>query len=322
MNRFFFLISLLFGCGIGTTSLAENWNAEIATVERQAESYVEFGLKKSGTSSVQQAIGVIGISADIEMHRCAILGRMLGRMDAVRDLIRSDLPPIDETLDGFEAVEIGASLGNWVGAAKWALSATEDERIKTWNLDCVGTLVAASAYVDNPNPEAEFAAERGVLTVYGDIDLGFVERFRAILAQHADITQVALGSGGGSVKDAMLAGREIRARGLETVLVGNCYSACPLVFAGGVERTVWASVRNDFGFHRLSTRDGKPLPDDHPFYELIADYLTEMGVDAEMIKGWMHSADPQDMYSPEPYRWCDPNLATFVQRICAEGKRF
>ncbi|SMX50819.1 hypothetical protein [Maliponia aquimaris] len=322
MKRFLTCLSVCFGFCAGTAALAEDWNAEIAAVEKQADAYVEYGLKKSGTSSVQQAVGMIGIFADVERHRCAILGRMLGRADAVRELIRTDLPPITESLDGYEAVEIGASLGNWVGEAKWAVSATEADRIGKWNLDCVGTMVAATAYIDNPTPEAEFAAEGSGMTVYGDIDLGFFERFSAFLAQHPDVTLIALGSGGGSVKDAMQTGREIRVRGIETVLTGNCYSACPLVFAGGVERTVWADVRNDFGFHRLSTRDGLPLPDDHPFYGLIAEYLTEMGVDAEMLIGWMLKAGPQGLFSPEPQVLCDPNLATFVQRICAKGKRF
>ena len=49
---------------------------------------------------------------------------------------------------------------------------------------------------------------------------------------------VALHSPGGSITEAMTIGEEIRERGLKTLLPGHsyCYSACPYIMAGGVER--------------------------------------------------------------------------------------
>lgn len=305
----------------GASAQNNDWPKAIAAVERVAAEYIDYGLKNSGSSSIQQAVGVVGLTADVEKHRCAILGRMLGRVEVIAELERFDYPPLSQDPDPFQAVEIGVSLDNWVWQAKTALEQSEAERINTWNLDCVGTLVPATEGIVSERPEAVVSDDGHTLTIYGNIDAGFFERFMAALNAAPTVKEISLGSGGGSVKDALLAGQEIRARGLDTVLFGNCYSACPLVFVGGVNRTLWANVRNDFGFHRLATRDGTALPDDHAIYGLIGDYLSEMGVDAPTYIGWMQSADPSAMYSPEPWDLCEPGVTTFVQRICnAEGK--
>ena len=256
---------------------------------------------------------MIGLELDIERHRCAILGRRLGKIDAVAELEDVDLPPLNEALSGYDAVNIGSSLANWVREAERALDQTETEQINTWNLDCVGSWVAADAGIRHDAPEAAFDGG----AVYGDIDSGFFERFLAHLNANPNIDQIALGSGGGSVKDAILAGREIRRRGIETTLYGNCYSACPLVYVGGTNRTIWAEVKHDLGFHRLSLADGTALPDDHEFYGLIADYLEDMGVDSATYIGWMQSAGPESMFTPDPWTLCDAGIATWVQRICA-----
>jgi len=326
MTRFLICIA----CGIialasAATAQNNNWPKAIAAVSQKAEAYTAFGLRKTNSTSVQQAIGMIGLTLHVERHRCAILGRMLGKIDEIAAIEQFDMPPINDALDGFEAMEIGSSLSNWVGEARRALEADEAERVNVWNLDCAGHFdIPVTARLGSAAPEAQFDFDAGgkILFVYGDIDSGFADRFDAALAQWPDVAAVALGSGGGSVKDAILAGQTIRARGLTTRLHGNCYSACPLVFAGGVERTLWADVRHDFGFHRLSTRDGTTLPDDHAFYDLIADYVSEMGVNPDIYVGWMHAAAPDDMFHPEPHALCEPVLATFVQRICLDGKRF
>lgn len=300
-----------------------DWDKAIAAVSKSATAYEEYALAKSGLPTMQNLVGVIGLNNGIERHKCAILGRMLGRLDEIAELEQFDYPPLNDRLDPYEAGNFAMSLHNWVGQAQWAVAADEADRINTWNLDCAGHFgIPVSARVGSAAPEAQFEANGQFLTVYGDIDKGFHERFMAALDAAEGVQEIVLGSGGGSVRDALLAGREIRRRGLRTTLHGNCYSACPLVFAAGTERTVWANVRHDFGFHRLSLSDGTPLPDDHPAYGLIAEYLTEMDVDAGIYLGWMKNAPPSGLFTPEPDELCDLNLATFVQRICLNGKRF
>jgi hypothetical protein len=296
-----------------------NWPKAIAAVTRSVQAYQEYAEAKIGP----QWLGAANVMLDAEKHKCAILGRMLGKIDEIRTIEQMDYPPMDSRSDPYDLLMFARSLDNWVGQANWAISVDTAERANRWNLDCVGNFdIPADAFAGSARREASFEYKFQRLYVYGDIDAGFHERFKAELDRHGDVKEVYLGSGGGSVKDALLSGSEIRNRGLETSLHGNCWSACPLVFAGGVKRIVWADVRHDFGFHQLATRDGQALPLDHPIYGMIADYLTQMGVNASTYLGWMQSASPSEMFTPKPVEWCKPVLVTFLQRICVDGKEF
>ena len=320
------IISLLLTMFLSAAVMAQNnnWPKAIAAVSKSAAAYQAYAEAKSGMG-FGGMIGQIGADIDIERHRCAILGRMLGRIDEIAALEKIDYPTLNDQLDDYDAAMFASSLYNWIDIAQWALAAKEADRINRWNLDCIGQMgIPVSAYIGHAAPEAQFAYHRqsGQLTVYGDIDTGFYDRFLAQLDRSEGVREVLLGSGGGSVRDAIMAGREIRKRRLDTTLFGNCYSACPLVFAGGNNRTVWASVRHDFGFHQVSLSDGAAVPDDHPVYAVIAAYLTDMGVDAQTFLGWMHKVPPSDIYTPDIRATCAPKLVTFVQRVCRDGELF
>ena len=154
-----------------------------------------------------------------------------------------------------------------------------------------------------------------VLNILGEIDFGFYNRFRESLDQNPGIRIVSLGSGGGSVIDALQAGALIRERGLHTQLYGKCYSACPMVFAGGVERTIYWPGGGALGFHQMYTSDG-PVPMTSEIYVLLGLYLEEMGVDANTFIWFMTQAGPEDMYEPDVGDLCKPRIATWVQRTC------
>ena len=70
---------------------------------------------------------------------------------------------------------------------------------------------------------------------------------------------VALHSPGGSVMEAMIIGEEIRERALKTMLPGHsyCYSACPYIMAGGIERfsvrTLFLGYINTFSRQYVDT---------------------------------------------------------------------
>lgn len=318
---FLFLMTFLSASVIAQNN---NWPNAIAAASKSAASYQEYAEVKSG-SGLGGMVGQIGADIDIERHRCAILGRMLGRIDEIAALEKIEYPNLNSQLDEYEAAMFASSLWNWVSVARWASAANEADRTNRWNLDCVGNMgIPTSAYIVHEASDALFAFDKqtGQLSVYGDIDTGFYDRFLTQLERSEGVEEVLLGSGGGSVHDAIMAGREIRKRQLDTTLFGNCYSACPLVFAGGENRTVWSSVRHDFGFHQVYLGDGKAVPNDHPVYGAIAAYLNDMGVDAQTYLSWMHRAPPSDMYVPDIRATCAPKLVTFVQRICSDGKLF
>ncbi|MCV0352378.1 MAG: hypothetical protein K5863_20055 [Nitratireductor sp.] len=249
-------------------------------------------------------------------HRCAILGRMLDMQSSIQHIEEFDHPPMDTRSDPHDLLVFAISLRNWVAAARWAVDARDSERKNVWNLDCVGNFgIAKSLFLDSEQPNAEFEVTGAQLHVYGDIDAGFAKRFIEFLNSHPDLEEVTLGSAGGSVADAIVAGLAIRHRGLSTTIYGNCYSACPLVFLGGVRRVVWAAPYR-LGFHQIYQGEGVPLPFDDDTYIALAGYAERMGADAELLLLWMYSAGPEEIYEPPVDDLCLARIATFVQRRC------
>lgn len=297
-----------------TLAFADDWTSAIASVKAELQAYHDYLYATEGSISA----GVMYAPYNFQEHRCAILGRMLGQPELIRKLETFEHPPRDETADAYNLQLFAASLSYWIDAAEWAVDADASERINTWNLDCVGRYgIPLSAMMASNRPEADFNYEADAqrLLVYGDIDVGFADQFQAALQSYPETREVVLGSGGGSVRDALAAGNLIRQRGLDTSIFGNCYSACPLVFIGGVNRNLWASL-NRLGFHQVYVGQGEALPFDDPVYQAIYGYLSAMGVDPEIVISWMWSARPGDMFEPEPRDMCPSHIATFIQRIC------
>jgi hypothetical protein len=303
---------ILLICFVSGPARADSWSGAIATVERSASKYFEYAVEVGGTSYAGSMYnGYKGLE-----HECAILGRMLDHAQAIRHLEEFEYPPMDDRSDPHDLLIFSISLENWVAAARWAKNATVDQRINRWNLDCIGQFgITSNLFMKSARPEAEFVADGMQLHVYGDIDAGFAKRFEQALNANMSISEVTLGSGGGSVRDALLAGILIRNRGLDTTIYGNCYSACPLVFLGGKRRVVWAAPHR-LGFHQIYTGEGVPIPFDDPIYALVARYVAEMGGNPSTLLAWMFSAGPNEMFEPEPDDLCAANVATFVQRIC------
>lgn len=296
------------------TAQTVSWATAIERVESAAERYRAYAHRHDTTWA-----GAMYNDWHITRHTCAILGRMLRQVEHIRHLEEIDHPPLPEPPpDDFYAHEMlvfSISLENWAFVARKLVAASEVECINTWNLTCVGYLdIPEATALASPRPEADFVRDGTWLRVLGDIDRGFIGRFRAALDANPGINEVVLGSDGGSVADALAAGRLIRARGLKTTLGGNCNSACPLVFLGGRERIVWASTAR-LGFHQIS-RSGLAVPATDPIYAQVAVYIAEMGGDPLALTRWMLSAPPSEMARPEPADYCALGLATWVQRIC------
>lgn len=289
-----------------------DWDREIERTKRASSDYYEYVRERDGSSP---HVGSMYSGYHFERHQCAIIGRMLGMDDVVSELERITYPPMDETSDTQDLLVFSVSLENWVAAAEGALKMDESRRRSVWNLDCVGSHgISKNYFIENAMPEAQFEIKDGTLYIYGDIDHGFYLRFKVALTSGEPITRVALGSGGGSVIDALMTGREIRTRGLDTTIYGNCFSACPLVFMGGEARLLWASPSR-LGFHQVSS-DGKPVPLDDDIYSLISQYVNAMGVDTSLALTWMKSAPLEDMYEPSPLDLCISGVATWIQRVC------
>ena len=169
------------------------------------------------------------------------LGLLLGQEAAVRHL-RLDRNPSLRATNSDEAhsrrVE-AQSLDNFVLAATRVVGISHDEKAIEWNLDCVGQLGIHGSYIQVAGAATFYVLRNKgiVLQVLGIIESGFAIKVRQAIERNPSVEVVSLGSGGGSVYEAIQAGRYIRSKGLATTLWNNCYSACPLVFAGGVSPT-------------------------------------------------------------------------------------
>lgn len=303
---------LVFATGCSVNAQTVSWNAAIERVEASAEEYFEYAVRVGGTSWA----GTMYNGYQYEQHQCAILGRMLGKLEAVREIEHLDYPPLDSSSEPHDLLVFSISLKNWVAAARWALAAETHQRINTWNLDCIGRHgISRSMFLESPREEADFRHDGNRLFVYGAIDDGFFDRFLSALDSNPEIEEVLLGSGGGSARDAILAGLEIRRRGLTTTIFGNCFSACPLVFMGGTHRVLWAAPHR-LGFHQIYRGHGEPVSLEDPIYALAANYMQTMGIEPIPVIQWMLSAPPHEMYKPAGHLLCAPRVATFVQRIC------
>lgn len=267
-------------------------------------------------------VGTMYNEWDVNKHSCYILGILLKRESMVRDLLVSydtDTANINvENAHDYQVMTI--SLDNFVANANRLLKLSRDERILEWNLDCVGQLdIPKSAFIAQEGKSTFYVVKNDgrVLQVLGDIEQGFAQKVIDAIEANPKVKSVGLGSGGGYVYEALRAGAYIRSKGLETVLWNNCYSACPLVFMGGVQRENW-SPYPVLGFHQVYDQTGKASPRDDQVYKDIYQYLVRMDIEPRYVIQKMWSAPPSEMALIEPgdEEPCKANVFTWVQRGC------
>jgi len=121
---------------------------------------------------------------------------------------------------------------------------------------------------------------------------------------------VVLGSTGGRVGEAMKIGRLIRRRHLDTAVPSSCMSACALIWAGGVRR----SVDGRLAMH-CPTFPGE-LQCYAPTRQVMVDYLKEMGAPTAVV-------ELQEAAGSTSSLWVEPAqlLTEAAQPIADEGPR-
>lgn len=291
-----------------------SWEAAIARVEEQSAIYFEYARSRENFGAATALSG-----KDFDRHICAILGRMLGFVDEIREAENLEAPPLAIDVDAVAILEHAYSLDSWVVAARQALAMEKMQRETTWNLSCVGSFgIPSTSFIAGGATPNDLVVSGDTLTVLGDIDAGFHARFVSILDRNPQVTEIRLGSGGGSIRDAILSGREVRQRGLQTTISSACYSACPYLFAGGVERWIWPSqgdLEAPLGFHQISDAAG-PISSDDPVYLVVRNYFDEMGVSSVNVLEWMLAAPPNQMHAPSGQEICASGLATRIYHVC------
>lgn len=107
------------------------------------------------------------------------------------------------------------------------------------------------------------------------------------------IKVIALGSGGGSIKEDRDAGRYYTSKNLETTL-NNCYSACPLVFLGGKKNNnVTISI---FGVSQNIHKRRRYFPKFSPNISWGRRVCKIYGASSDYVLDNMLSAEPNQMW--------------------------
>ena len=136
----------------------------------------------------------------------------------------------------------------------------------------------------------------GRLMATGTIVPGAADTFAAEIEKRgAYVKTVVLHSPGGSVQDALRIGRLIRERTFNTEVADGryCASSCPLIFAGGVERS--AGQKAAIGVHQISAltnATSATMADGMSSAQRVSAevqrYLRDMGVDSQV---WVHAME-------------------------------
>ena len=164
----------------------------------------------------------------------------------------------------------------------------------------------------------------GVLTARGYIDMGARARFEAELSARGEyVRTVALDSPGGALDDAIGMAKLIRERRLSTTVENGalCASSCPLVLAGGADRSVGAKAA--VGVHQFYSVSAEPgeaaqaMSDAQATTARISRHLTEMGVDPAL---WLHALDtpPRALYYLSAQEIESYRLSTGSARVAAK----
>jgi hypothetical protein len=96
-------------------------------------------------------------------------------------------------------------------------------------------------------PAAVTLQSGAVLAVDGDLEFGTTRAVREALDQHPAVRTVRLDSRGGRVAEGLALGRLLLERNLDTLVTGECSSACVTAFAGGNRRLIGPAAR--LGLH-------------------------------------------------------------------------
>ena len=146
-----------------------------------------------------------------------------------------------------------------------------------------------------------FEAQGTTASIRGSIAEGDGDRFVDWLALQSGLETVRLMSPGGSVYDALQIGGAIRKAGLDTTMLAGdfCYSACPYILAGGVERQV--DIDASVGVHQHYFDENTVLPafvaveDIQRGQAEVVAYLSEMGIDLRITQHAL-STPPDEIY--------------------------
>lgn len=122
----------------------------------------------------------------------------------------------------------------------------------------------------------------GRIVVRGDTGWGSYKALEAAINQTPKLMLVEVQGPGGYVVEGMAMAHLIQQRKLDTVVLGNCISACTLMMAAGRERYLGPDAR--LGFHRTGTDYFNVSRSWTKMDHHIADYYRSRGTSDDFVK--------------------------------------
>lgn len=253
--------------------------------------------------------------ADKREHYCSILADLLQVPETVPEEYMLEDPGLLSN-EPYQLRLYAQSLRNYVDLAT-SLNRQSDFSLRyLWNLNCWSRFELRKHFTDDRYQDyvVSTTPDRKTLRIVGDIRSGLFGVVARRLTVHRSIQNVELGSFGGNVYEAIKIGELIRQKGLNTVLSNNCFSACTLIFLGGVERHVPAPYHS-LGFHRVTSM-GQPLPESDVVYDAIREYAQQMMGNGDEIVRANLAGDGSDYFMYGRMEICVENLATRIEGVC------
>lgn len=301
-------------CAAGEGAFAGGYEAvgqNIVRYRSLAEEYIRAADRIDGGPGTSKIFPHV----DKREHLCSILAELLHIPETVPEEYKLSDPGLLST-ETMELRLYAQSLRNYADQAVSLMRQGEFSLRYLWNLNCWSRYDLRKAFSDDLYQDFEVSTtpDRKTLRILGHIRTGLYGVVARRLRLHRSIENVELGSFGGSVYEAIKIGELVRKRGLNTVLSNNCFSACSLVFLGGVERRVPAP-HYSLGFHRVTSR-GWPLPASDEVYGRVKEYAERMAGNGDEIVRANLAGDGADYFMFDRIQLCATNIATRVEGVC------
>jgi hypothetical protein len=137
---------------------------------------------------------------------------------------------------------------------------------------------------------------RGHLALTGDLGPRSAERLAQALAQHPQVRRLNLESTRGLVTEALAMAQQLRAREVDTVVVGQCKGPCALVFMAGAAR--WMAPSGQLAFHQTHAPVLPFLRSHGPADKRVLAFYLDQGVPPSMAEV-MVSAPARQAWLPD-----------------------
>lgn len=149
-------------------------------------------------------------------------------------------------------------------------------------------------------------AGAGVVRVQGDLEFGSMRAVRAVLDANPGVRVVQLESRGGRVAEGLALGALLRDRGVDTLVTGECSSACVTAFAGGARRLIGPQAK--LGLHSAGGK-GVSAAAVASANRASDEFIAQRGVDWRLLEKGAAVAN-ESIWFPEPWLLLASGLAT------------